>query len=405
MPAEERSAYLVSRYPAVTHTFIAEEVRALRALGVEIRTAAVRAEPEQVLSAADESERRRTHYLLPVAPWTLAVAHARAFARAPRAYLRTLAAALRRSQPSRLWQFFYFAEAMLLWRWMDREGLRHVHVHFPNVAADVADLATAYGGAGWTWSITLHGPTEFADPAAHRLGEKVAAATAVIVISEFTRAEVEACSPRAAWDKLRVIHCGIDVERFAPAAAAAPTGPVRLLTVAALQARKGHRDLLAALAALRADGAGTTLTLVGRGPEREALEAEVARLGLGDAVRFAGAVAHAEMHERYAQADVFVLPSHAEGVPIVLMEAMASGLPVIATRINGIPELVIDGETGLLVDPGDPAALRAAIERLTADPALRAGLAAAGRAHVAAHYELGASARAVREVLATSRGG
>lgn len=410
MPTEERYAYLVSRYPAVTHTFISEEVRALRALGVQIHTAAVRADPTQVLSAADERERLATHVLLPVGPVSLLRDHARAFAHAPGAYLRTLAGAVRQAPGgvrSRLWQVFYFAEAMLLWRWLSRMGLRHVHVHFPNVASDVADLAARFANASrpvqagrWSWSITLHGPTEFADVEGHRLAAKVEAASAVIVISEFTRRQVEAVTDPAHHRKLQVVHCGVDTARFVPSPAARPASPFRLLNVAALSERKAHRDLLSAMADLRARGVDVTATIVGGGPEREALEAKTVELGLSDLVTFTGALAHASVHEQYAKADAFVLPSHAEGVPIVLMEAMACGLAVVATRINGIPELVVDERTGLLVEPGRPAEMAAAIERLAVDAPLRDRLARAGLEHVRDQYELHASAAAVREVLA-----
>lgn len=402
--AEERYAYLASRYPAVTHTFIAEEVRALRALGVEVETFAVRAEPGQVLSDADERERRATHYLLPVAPWTLAREHLRALVRAPGAYLRTLGRALRLTAGgprALLWQLFYFAEAMLLWAEMDRRGLRHVHVHFPNVASDVALLAAGY--AGWTWSITLHGPTEFEDVEGHKLAAKVASAAGVICISDFTREQVRAASDPAHHGKLEVVRCGVDAERFAPAGKTEREGPLRVLNVAALSPRKGQRDLLAALADLRGRGHDVALTIVGGGAERDALEAEVQRLGLAGAVTFTGALAHAQVRERYAQADVFCLPSSAEGVPIVLMEAMACEVPVVATRINGIPELVRDRETGLLAAPGRPAELAAALDELLADAELRARLARAGREHVLARYELHGSAAAVREALGRFR--
>ena len=408
MPAEEVYAYLASRYPAVTHTFIAEEVRAHRAAGAEIRTAAIRSDPRQVLSAADAAERAGTHYLLPATPWALLGAHVAALAGAPLAYVRTLARALRMTTGglrATVWQGFYFAEAILLWRWLARTGIRHVHVHFPNVSSDVALLATRFanararGDGAWTWSLTLHGPTEFADVAGHKLAAKVADAAAVVCISEWARTEVLACCAPEHADRVHVVHSGVDTEKLRPRAGARTPGCVRVLNVAALSARKGHRDLLAAHALLRERGHDVELTIVGDGPERAGLEAEAARLGIAGTVTFAGALAHDDVVARYAEADVFCLPSYAEGVPTVLMEAMACGVPVVSTRINGTPELVTDGESGTLVAPGQPAALADALEALVADEQRRTRHGEAGRRRVVEAFELHAAAGAVRAVL------
>lgn len=413
MPAEESYAYLASRYPAVTHTFIADEVRAHREAGVRIETAAIRSEPGQVLSEAYEQERRVTRYLVPVTPWGLAGDHLHAFAHAPLAYVRTFARALGLATGgarASLWQAFYFAEAIMLWRWLARNDIRHVHVHFPNVASDVALLATSFANAAragraerWTWSMTLHGPTEFADVTTHKLPAKVAHAAAVICTSAWARSQVIACSEPVHRDKAVVVHSGVDTALFAPAQRTRTEGPVRVLNVAALSVRKGHRDLLAAHAALRARGHDVFLTIVGDGPERAGLEAEAVRLGIDGSVAFAGALSHEAVRAHYAEADIFCLPSYAEGVPTVLIEAMACEVPVVATHINGTPELVQDGEAGLLVPPARPDALADALERLVRDPLLREAFGAAGRRRVLERFELHGAARAVREVFRSVR--
>jgi glycosyltransferase involved in cell wall biosynthesis len=406
--ARLRCAYLVSRYPAVTHTFILGEVRGMRAAGVEVDTASVRRQqPEEVLSPADEREFRTTHALLPTTSGRLVTDHARALRRSPRAWLRTLAAALRmnvRGARGALWQVFYFAEALLLWAWMDRRGLRHVHVHFANPAADVAMLAVRFGNAAgpehWSWSLTVHGPTELEDPRGHKLGLKARDAVLVVCTSQFARAAVARAAGGAA-DNLRVVHCGIDVQAFSPNARAKRLeGPLELMNVAAMSARKGQALLLDALADLRAQAVDVRLTIVGDGPERGALEAQARALGVADRVAFEGAVAHQRIASYLHRADVFCLPSYAEGVPTVLMEAMASGLAVVATRVYGIPELVEDGRSGLLVPPGDAGALAEAIARLAENAEMRAALGAAARDRVTSTFEERRAAVEVRDTLA-----
>jgi glycosyltransferase involved in cell wall biosynthesis len=403
-----RCAYLVSRYPAVTHTFVQMEVRALRAAGVDIHTVAVRrAQPGDLLSPADAEEFRTTHALLPASPVRVVADHLRAFGRGPLAYLRILAAALRLSVGGAravLWQLFYFAEAAMLLAWMEARGLRHVHVHFANPAADVAMLTARLGNAlglgRWTWSLTIHGPTEFNDMVTSKLGAKVRDAALVVCTSDYARSQVAIAAPQE-WAKLRTVRSGIDVGAFSPDGAdTARSGPLEVLNVAAMSPRKGQALLLDAVAALRSRGLDVRLTIVGDGPERAGLEARRAELGLAGHATFTGAVGHDEIHGHLRRADVFCLPSFAEGVPTVLMEAMASAVPVIATYIAGVPELVQDGHSGLLVSAGRADALAEAIERLADDPSLRARLGAAGRKRVASAYELRRSAAELRKAFA-----
>ena len=385
-------AYLASRYPQVSHTFIQREVLALRAAGLDVDTFAIRrAQPGEVLSDADRAEAARTTSLLPVGlPRVLAV-HARAFAARPGRYLRTLARALRLSPGgarATIWQLFYFAEAMLLWDHCEDRGITHVHVHFANVAADVALLASSYGGL--SWSLTMHGPTEFADVHQHRLAEKVADAAFVVCISDFARSQVMALLPEAHWDKLDIVHCGVDLADYAPSPDRRHDGPLRVLCVGRLVPEKGQAVLLEALERLRADGREVRCTFVGDGPSRAALEDGIAARGLGDAAVLTGAVGQDEMRALYRDADVFCLPSFAEGVPVVLMEAMAMRLPVVTTRIAGIPELVTDAADGFVLAPGSVSALADALARLADAPELRRRLGEHGRDTVRAGFDIAA---------------
>ena len=401
-------AYLVSRYPSVTHTFVANEVRGLRASGIRVETATVRrVPPGEALSALGREEYARTWALLPAPPVRLITSHAAAFARAPRAYLATLAVALRLAHAggrARLWQLFYFGEAIMLWRWMRGHGLHHVHVHHGNVSADVAMLACRYANrAGatlrWSWSMTLHGPPEFLDVEAHKLAAKVADADAVVCISDFARSQVASLADPAALGKLHTVRCGVDLAAFTPSENPGRSGSAEILCVAAMSRRKGHAVLLEALAAVVREVPAARLTLAGDGSERPFLEARAAELGVSDAVRFLGAVEHDRMARLYDEADVFCLPSYAEGVPVVLMEAMAMKVPVVATAIMGVPELVEDGKSGLLVPPARPDELASALVRLLRDPALRERMGEEARGRVSADYDAHASAAKLQQVL------
>jgi glycosyltransferase involved in cell wall biosynthesis len=403
-----RVAYLTGNYPAVSHTFIAREIRALRELGVEVVPFSLHTpDPSELLSDEDRREAEATRNVQPPQWGEVIAAHAAGLARHPVRYLRTLAAAQRLSPPglrSRLWHLFYFAEAILMWRWMRRAGARHLHVHFANAASMVALLYTTFAAAeGASYSFTMHGPTEFDEVERFRLREKVAGAAFVACISDYARAQLMRLADPADWERLEIVHCGVDTARWEPREARPEGTGLRLLTVARLAPDKGIRLLLEAMASVTADGLDVTLEIVGDGPDRDRLEARSAELGLGERVRFTGAVGRDRIRERYEAADAFCLSSFAEGVPVVLMEAMALERPVIAPRVMGIPELVEDGVSGVLVAPGSVPALAAAIRRLAeAEPAALAELGAAGRARVRGSYELADSARRLEELFANA---
>jgi glycosyltransferase involved in cell wall biosynthesis len=389
-----RIAYVSSRYPAVSHTFIQREVAALRAIGIDVDTVAIRrAAAGEVLSEADRAEARSTYAILPVTPWRLAGAHLGALLRYPRAYRTTLVRALKLAPAGlrgRLWQMFYFGEAVLLWDHARRRRVGHLHAHFANVGSDVALLAAHLGAAAGrgprSWSMTMHGSTEFYDVHEHRLPEKVADAAFVACISDFTRSQLMLSADPAHWGKLELVRCGVDPRAFAPVARDGDRPPLRVLTVSRLVPGKGFALLLDALADAVGRGHDLVLEVVGDGPDGDALRARARRLGIDGRVTWLGAVGQDEIRRSYEQADVFCLPSFAEGVPVVLMEAMAVELAVVATRIAGIPELVSDGESGLLVTPARADELAEALARLAADEPLRRRLGRAAREAVLDGY-------------------
>jgi colanic acid/amylovoran biosynthesis glycosyltransferase len=404
-----RLAYVVGRYPAPSHTFIQREIAGLRACGASVDAFSIHAPAlGDVLSPEDRAERAATSVVLRPSRLATAVAFtracARACARAPRGLLAAARRALSLRRPglrALAWQGFYLAEALVVWAQCDRRGIRHLHAHHLNQAADVALLAAALGGEDWSWSLTIHGPDELYEVGRFKLAEKVRDAALVACISDFCRSQAMAHVEPEQWGKLHVVRCGVDARLWhAPARDAAPARPLRVLTVGRLTPKKGHAILLDALAQLRAEGVAVEAELVGDGPHRPALERRARELRIADAVTFAGTLGQHEIRPRFERADVFCLPSFAEGVPVVLMEAMAMELPVLTTRVMGIPELVEHERSGLLVPPGRADAVAAALRRLAADPDERRRLGEAGRRTVQERYDCRHEAARLAELLA-----
>ena len=401
-----RVGYILNQYPAISHSFILREVLALRKLGIEIDTFSIhRSDPAHLLAREDQEEYGRTYALRPIGLRTLATAHVAAFGSRPSTYVRTLFKALRRGRRDAhelAWQLFYFIEAVPLWLQINRAGLRHVHAHFTRPAADVAMIIAELGDGNEasSWSFSAHG-ADIQETDQTRLADKIRSADRVVCVSDFGRSQLMAIVEPAQWPKIAVVHCGVDVEAFpAKQAASGEDRPIRILNVGRLVSVKGQAVLLEAAALLRQRGLEFALTIVGDGPLREALRATARDLGIEDNVTFAGSVGQDDIAAHYRNADLFCLPSLREGVPVVLMEAMASGVPVIASRIMGTPELVEHDVTGLLVAPGRADALADAIMRLAADRALCERLARGARSRIIAEYELHGCAGQMASVLA-----
>jgi glycosyltransferase involved in cell wall biosynthesis len=401
--ADQRIAYLSGRYPALSHTFVMREVEALRRLGEDIETLSIhRARSEDLLTDADRDACRTTFAVLPISPTSLVRAHLEALRARPIRYLKTLALALRMSPPGlrgTLWGVFYFAEAMVIWQHCRRTGVRHVHAQFADTATESALLVSHFesgrggGRRAWSWSLAVHGPVEFYDVSVNRLGEKLRRASFALSISDFGRSQLMALVDEEHWDKLHVVHCGLDPAVFEHTGEDTRAGDEsRIICVGRLVHHKGHAILLEAIAELARKGVPVRAVIVGDGPKRASLERLTKRLAIADRVVFTGGVGQDRIRDLYAEADICCLPSFAEGIPVVLMEAMAIGLPVVTTRIMGIPELVEDGVSGLLVPPGRPTELAHAIERLIDDPAARRRMGSAGRERVVADFDVNRSA-------------
>ncbi len=405
MPA--RIAYLVSEYPALSHEFVTREIQSLRRVGVQVRSFTVhRAANMHLRTETYRIEQAGTPALL-VSKMALLVTFSRFLICSPAAWWVGLGVAMTsgpRSLKARLWQGFYFVEAVLLVKHMRRARLRHIHVHFANNSADIARIAVAIGSRldneSWTWSLAMHGPTEFEDVAAHDLASKVRSASFVACISDYCRDQLKALVECEHWPKLHIVRMSVDRERYPSMVerrGRREHGPLRVLFVGRLVPEKAPDVLLSALAQLPA---GTVKArIVGAGPLRDALAAQIDDLGIADRVTLVGPLGQDELPAEYAWADVFCLPSYAEGLPVVLMEAMATGLPVVTTSIAAIPELVVDGVSGAVVPPGRPERVAAALSRLAADPALRIRQGRAALSAVRTAHDPAANAAALLTLL------
>jgi colanic acid/amylovoran biosynthesis glycosyltransferase len=386
-----RMAYLVSRYPAVSHTFILREVRQLRDQGFDIEVASINP-PDRAEAEMTEDEREETArtYYVKQHGWRGAVlGHLAGWLR-PGAYLRglTYALSLANGHPKQMaYGVFYFTEALMLARWMRAHHLDHLHVHFATAAANVGLVMKKMLPIGL--SLTVHGPDEFYDAPGQWLRQKFEAADFLVCIGRYARSQVMKLVSTRHWDKIEISPLGVDPERYQPRPmTAAFTSRFQMLCVGRLTPAKGQRILIEACRQLTDAGRNVSLIFVGTGPDEADLKAASHAYGLDHRIMFTGALNQDEVQKRYAQADVFVLPSFAEGIPVVLMEAMACGVPCVTTQITGIPELIRDGQDGLLVMPSDVDELVNAITRLIDDPELRARLSRAGRERVSAHYNL-----------------
>ena len=393
--------YFCSEFPGISHTFIRREVETLKDSGFVISTVSVNPprHPEK-MSAAEKQLADATVYLkqtpfrksvltlawlaLKMPMKTLSMAWAAAsFAmfRGPRSIKKAAG---------------YFLEAVLLVQEALRQDAHHIHVHFANPAAMVALIASHSGAV--QYSLSIHGPDVFYNVDANLLGEKLAGAAFIRCISHYCRSQLCRLMPHQEWSKLHIVRCGIDTNNFSPRPA--PNNPTsELLCVGRLTANKGQHVLIDACARLKEAGTPFHLTFAGDGEDSESLERHASTLGLTGDICFAGAVDQDRVKALYRSADIFILPSFAEGLPVVLMEAMGMELPVISTRITDIPELVDAGTNGFLTQPGNDEMLFDQIQLLIQRPELRAQLGMQARNTVTTDYNLAENCRRLAEIF------
>jgi glycosyltransferase involved in cell wall biosynthesis len=396
---------VVKGYPRLSETFIAHELAALEQRGLSLHIASLRRPYDALTHPVHAAVRAPLTYLpeyLHEAPGRVLAGHARAFWGAPRGYCRALRLWLRDlwrdPTPNRVRRF---GQAGVLAAELPPEAT-HLHAHFLHTPASVARYAAAMRGLGS--SLSGHAKDVWTTPD-WELREKLAEARFTVTCTATGHARLGTLAP----GRVELVYHGLDRRLFAPPSAVGstrdgtdPADPVRLLAVGRFQPKKGYATLFEAVARV---SAAVRLTVVGYGPLQAALRAQVEARGLGSRVVWTGALDQPAVRARYRDSDLLVVASEVapdgdrDGLPNVVVEALSQGLPVVATRTGGIPELVLDGLQGRLVPPRDPGALAAAIEELARDPATRRRMGAAGIARIAAGWDLEAGADQVAALL------
>jgi glycosyltransferase involved in cell wall biosynthesis len=361
-------AYLINEYPKVSHSFIRREILALERQGLEVKRIALRGWDGPLPDEQDRRERERTAYVLRGGARSLLLPLLQALLRAPGRLFRTLWLAVKMARGSDrplVYHLVYVAEACRILRWLRSDGVERLHAHFGTNSAEVAMLVRSLGGP--PYSFTVHGPEEFMRELG--LTEKIRRASLVIAISNFCRSQLFMRAPFEEWPKIRIIRCGLeaafyeDADTRLPAAAAG-----RLTCVGRLTEAKGQPLLIQAAALLAARNIDFQLVLAGDGPLRAGLESLIESFRLGNRVRITGWISGAQVRDELLASRALVLPSFAEGLPVVIMEAMALRRPVLTTYVAGIPELVTHGETGWMFPAGSVEDLALAMEQCLLSP-------------------------------------
>lgn len=409
--------YLLKRFPRLSETFILNEIRALERLGTRLSIISLLARPNDRQHAAVAEVRAPVEYL-PETWGRLLVAAMKANGRVLRfggfRYFRALGWALwivlRFGHP--LATFKRFLRATLVADSCIRQNIRHIHAHFANTPTSVAHLVSIM--CGIEFSFTTHAKDLYlTDKTA--IAQRVEAAKFVLTCTRYNLDYLKGFVPRSAWEKLHVIYHGIDLAAFSSyfagevgARAVARHDVPTILSVGRLVPKKGMRDLVTACGLLRDRGISFRCDIVGEGPLREELQQHIGELRLLDIVSLLGSMTHDHLIEVYGQATLFVLAPQItengdrDGIPNVLVEAMAAGLPVVSTTVSGIPELVEHGRTGILVQPADPAALATAIAGLLPDLSARNAFAAAAQCQLKERFECWESTKAIHSLLAAT---
>lgn len=354
--------YVLSEYPKVSHTFIRREIAAVEASGIVVERFAIR-DGGAVVDALDQAELQRTRYVLAQGALGLLWAGVKALVRHPARTLKTFWLASRMgwgAERALPFHWIYFLEAAVISDWVRSASITHLHAHFGSNPAEVAMLAARL--AGISYSFTAHGTVETDNALAIGLPRKVKEAAFVVAVSDYGRAQMMRWVPVQRWPDIHVVRCGLGREYLDAEFEPAP-GSAGFLAVGRLSEEKGHHCLVEAFAQVLAQGECSHLVLAGDGPLRTSIEARCRELGIADHVRITGWVSGDEVRRQLLSAKALVLPSFAEGLPVVLMESLALGRPVVSSWVAGVPELVESGVSGWLVPPGHVQRLALAMQQ------------------------------------------
>lgn len=399
MPA--KVAYLVNQYPMVSHSFIRREILALEDLGLPIERYSIRSCAAELVDEADRQELAKTRFILAVGAVGLLLGLLKVIATRPLRFLQALRLAITvgwRSSRGVLYHIIYLAEACVLLGWITDSHASHLHAHFGTNSTTVAMLCEALGGP--PYSFTVHGPEEFDQAAAIALPTKIRRAAFVVAISSFAKSQLYRWCDYDHWPKIHVVRCGVDQTFLGQNPVPIPS-KAQLVCVGRLCEQKGQLLLMEAVKQLAAEGHRFKLVLVGDGESREAIEALRSRYQLDDYVDITGWATGAEVRQQLLSARAMVLPSFAEGLPVVIMEALACCRPVITTYVAGIPELV-KPECGWLVTPGNVASLTAAMRTALQRPSEQlAAMGASGMRRVAQQHSAMTEAETLIKLFST----
>ena len=392
--------YVIGTYPLLTTTFIDREIGALRSAGVEVEVTSIR-RPEGLLNDEQRAALSAVRYILPVSKTAL-VGHVLRFSlKAPSSTVRLLVRLVTGDHPNaraRLKTIGHFILGIHIAGVVQSLQPRHVHAHFIDRAATVGMVVSTLLNIPFT--ATAHANDIYVNPVL--LSEKLTAARSVATCTGHNLEHLSRVVPDG---NVRLIHHGLDLASYQPGQQV-DTGSVRIVGVGQLKEKKGFRYLIEACRQLREGGYDLSCGIIGEGPLREALSAQIHEAGLDDHVQLLGAMAHEGVVEHLKMAAIFALPcvtagdGDTDGIPNVILEAMATSLPVVSTQHSGIPEAVEDGVTGLLAAPGDVAQLVAALKTLLDDPEMRSAMGKAGRLAVERSFDVRINAnRLVTEVI------
>jgi colanic acid/amylovoran biosynthesis glycosyltransferase len=407
-------AYLINTYPKPSHTFIRREIAALERQGWQVHRFAMRSDRGALVDPVDFVENDKTEHVLELGKKALFKTALTWMAKHPREATSGLAMALRCGSKGKAGgpgtggiprHLIYLIEAAYVAARAHDLGIRHIHAHFGTNSATVAMLAQALGGPGF--SFTVHGPEEFDAPRAFSFAEKIARARFTVAISSFGRSQLYRWSQIADWPKIKVVHCPIDTASYAPPdqmPALEPSDGPHLVAIGRLTEQKGFPLLVEIMAIAAKRLPGLRLTICGDGELRAMIDSEIARHGLTERIEIKGWMSEADVRAAIGRSHALILPSLAEGLPMVVMEAMACGRPVIAACINGVPELLTANE-GWLVPAGDATAFADAIETLShCSNATLARMGQDARARAFARHDCNAEAAKLSALFAEATG-
>ena len=384
-------AYLSSVIPAWTATFIYREIFELDRRGYQLGIYSIRRADQARVSAEALPLYDRAYYLLPIRISILIAAHWYYIRRVPLRYVRTLWRMLspsHRRQKDRYRSLMHFGEGVVLAHKMESDGITHVHSHYASQPASVARVVHLI--TGMSYSFSAHAHDIWADRLLLR--EKLRETRFVACCSECGLRELRQQGDPEHAGKVHLVYHGIDVRHFAPPSDRARSSNL-ILAVGRFDSVKGYPHLVEACRVLREDGVNFKCRIIGDGEERSLVTDLVNRYGLNDYIELPGAVTQEHLLRHYHEAAVFVMPcipapdGRHDGIPNVLVEAMATALPVVTTPIGGIAELVGDGREGFLVAPGDSQGLSQRIRLLLHDSAMRHSLGESGREKIVAHFD------------------